>query len=225
MIYFRKILFLVPFLFLTNCQANWEFNLVVDEGGSGNYTISILIDQEAQQYAVDTGLTPIGGLDIILESLPDGFGSSIFNEGDFLGIKIRQTFDSFEMLNQQLDSLKQNENTSLLLLPLKKINFQMDENKYTINGKFAELLNKNLIEPTDAEQLYNGSLSIKLPGTIEEPKLNEINDNTVIFLHDGLNEQTFLISSNNAKNQWIVGLLIVILLFILFFGRQLFYRQ
>ena len=223
--YFRKLLFLVPFLFITNCQANWEFNLVVNDGGSGNFTISILIDQEAQQYALDTGLSPIGGLDIILDSLPDGFGSTIFNEGDFLGIKIRQSFDSFQMLNQQLDSLKENENTSLLLTPLKEINFEKDEDEYTVNGKFSELLNKNLLEPSDAEQLYSGSLSIKLPGTIQEPKLNEINDNTVIFLHDGLNEQTFLISSNNARNQWILGLIIVMLLVILFFGRQLFYRQ
>ena len=90
----------------------------------------------------------------------------------------------------------------------------MDEDKYTINGKFAELLNKKSLEPTDAEQLYNGSLSIK-PGIIE-PKLNEINDNTVISLHDGLNEQTFLISSNNARNQWILGLIIVMLSVILF---------
>ena len=223
--YFRKLLFLVPFLFITNCQANWEFNLVVNDGGSGNFTISILIDQEAQQYAVDTGLSPIGGLDIILDSLPDGFGSTIFNEGDFLGIKIRQSFDSFQMLNQQLDSLKENENTSLLLTPLKEINFEKDEDEYTVNGKFSELLNKNLLEPSDAEQLYSGSLSIKLPGTIQEPKLNEINDNTVIFLHDGLNEQTFLISSNNARNQWILGLIIVMLSVILFFGRQLFYRR
>ena len=223
--YFRKLLFLVPFLFITNCQANWEFNLVVNDGGSGNFTISILIDQEAQQYALDTGLSPIGGLDIILDTLPDGFGSTIFNEGDFLGIKIRQSFDSFQMLNQQLDSLKENENTSLLLTPLKEINFEKDEDEYTVNGKFSELLNKNLLEPSDAEQLYSGRLSIKLPGTIQEPKLNEINDNTVIFLHDGLKEQTFLISSNNVRNQLIFGLIIVLILVILFFGRQLFYRH
>ena len=88
--------------------------------------------------------------------------------------------------------------------------------KYTIE------FNKLFISKEKYEKMKNNS---NITPIIEEPKLNEINDNTVIFLHDGLNEQTFLISSNNARNQWILVLIIVMLSVILFFGRQLFYRQ
>ena len=82
--YFRKILFLVPFLLLTNCQANWEFNLVVNEGGGGNYTISILIDQEAQQYAEENGI-----MHIETSAKNDTNVKSLFHEIGTYGLSIK----------------------------------------------------------------------------------------------------------------------------------------
>ena len=71
-------------MFLTNCQANWEFNLVVDEGGSGNYTISILIDQEAQQYAEENGI-----MHIETSAKNDTNVKSLFHEIGTYGLSIK----------------------------------------------------------------------------------------------------------------------------------------
>ena len=55
-------------------------DLEVNEDESGKYSISILLDQEAQIYAIETGQTEIGGLQSIIESLPDGYGSSVYEK-------------------------------------------------------------------------------------------------------------------------------------------------
>ena len=69
-----------------------EFN----EDYSGSYKILILLDQDAQFYALETGqTTAIGGLDAILSDLPEGYGSSIYQEGNYLGILVRNDFSSF----------------------------------------------------------------------------------------------------------------------------------
>ena len=72
-----------------------------------------------------------------------------------------------------------------------------------------------------AEQLYSGTLSVKLPGRITKPNLEEINDNTIIFAHSGLLEQTFEVESTTS-NVNIVRILIfsILAIAIYFFGRQ-----
>ena len=83
------------------------------------------------------------------------------------------------------------------------------------------MLNDENITPEAAENLYSGNLSIKLPGKITEPKLSEINNNTIIFSHSGLLDQSFEVQSTTSNTN-IVRVLIfsVLAVLIYFFGRQ-----
>ena len=63
------------FIIFAGCEVKWDMEISFDDDLSGNYSIAVLIDQEAQMYAVETGQSAIGGLDSILSNLPQGFGS------------------------------------------------------------------------------------------------------------------------------------------------------
>jgi len=178
---------------------------------------------EAQLYATDTGQSSIGGLDAILANLPEGFGSSIYQEGDFLGILIRNNFNDVNELESQFALLKSEENSALLLLPIEDIDFQIDERHLTVSGKFAEIFVTDDENLEGFKRIFDGQLSIKVPGEILEPQLNEIVNNTIIFENDGLSVKTFelvtrtkpLISQQN----------LIIILFLAFSVVYFFVRQ
>ena len=158
-----------------------EFN----EDYSGSYKILILLDQDAQFYAVETGQTSIGGLDAILSDLPEGYGSSIYQEGNYLGILVRNDFQNTEELQAQLKLLNENENTALLLLPIEEINFTDTNRSFTINGIFGEIFVSDEESIEGYENIFDGKLSFIVPGNITRPQLENIVDNTVIFDIEG----------------------------------------
>tara|TARA_Y100000385_G_scaffold70229_1_gene70503 strand:- start:4183 stop:4866 length:684 start_codon:yes stop_codon:yes gene_type:complete len=218
----RNIIILFVFLLFSACEATWSMEIELNDDSSGNYRIAVLLDQEAQLYAVETGQTSIGGLNAILTSMPEGFGSTIYEDKDKLGILIRNNFSSIEEFETQLEVLRQNENTELLLLPLNDISIISEGSKKTISGSFAKILNGADEEIEGIENIYSGSLSIKLPGKITEPSFDIINDNTIIFQHSGLLEQTFLMSSSTQelRDVYIIGLLFSLLLLGYIIARQ-----
>ena len=57
--------FLFVFLLFSACEVKWDMEISFEEDLSGSYSIAVLIDQEAQMYAVETGQSSIGGLDAI----------------------------------------------------------------------------------------------------------------------------------------------------------------
>ena len=195
----KNLFLLLVFLLFSACEATWTMEIELKDDNSGNYRIAILLDQEAQLYAVETGQTSIGGLNAILTSMPEGFGSTIYEDKDKLGILIRNNFKNIEEFESQLEILREDENTELLLLPLSDISISSDGNKKSISGSFAKILNGSDQEIQGIENIYNGSLSIQLPGRITEPDIENILDNKVIFQHSGLLEQTFLMSSNTQE--------------------------
>ena len=195
----KNLFLLLVFLLFSACEATWTMEIELKDDNSGNYRIAILLDQEAQLYAVETGQTSIGGLNAILTSMPEGFGSTIYEDKDKLGILIRNNFKNIEEFENQLEILREDENTELLLLPLSDISISSDGNKKSISGSFAKILNGSDQEIEGIENIYNGSLSIQLPGRITEPDIENILDNKVIFQHSGLLEQTFLMSSNTQE--------------------------
>lgn len=195
----KNLLLLFVFLLFSACEATWTMEIELKDDNSGNYRIAILLDQEAQLYAVETGQTSIGGLNAILTSMPEGFGSTIYEDKDKLGILIRNNFKNIEEFENQLEILREDENTELLLLPLSDISISSNGNKKIISGSFAKILNGSDQEIEGIENIYNGSLSIQLPGRITEPDIENILDNKVIFQHSGLLEQTFLMSSNTQE--------------------------
>jgi hypothetical protein len=194
----------------------------LNEDNSGDYRIAILLDQEAQEYAREVGQTSIGGLNEILSEIPEGFGSTIYEENDKLGILIRNKFQNIQEFESQLEILREDENTELLLLPISDISILSDGNKRSISGSFGQIFNNSDEQIDGIENIYSGTLSIKLPGRIIEPKIENIVDNKVIFQHSGLLEQTFLVSSNTQEltQVYIIGLLFCLLLLGYIIARQ-----
>jgi len=218
---YKNLLIIFLCIFFSSCQAEWIMDLEINEDESGKYSISILLDQEAQIFAIETGQTEIGGLESIVESLPEGFGSTVYQKDKMFGIMIRNSFNSIEEFEQQLDILLSGENTALLLLPLQEIKLEKDEKEFKVYGEFSALLNGENITPEAAENLYSGKLMVKAPGRITKPKLDEINNNTIIFTHAGLLEQSFEVQSTTSKIN-IARILIfsILAIAIYFIGRQ-----
>ena len=139
----NKAYLLIVFLIFSACEIKWNMDVEFNEDFSGKYSIKLLIDEELQLYALDIGEeTSIGSLNDIITELPDGFGSSIFQEGAYLGILVRNDFSDIAELQEQFELLKSNENTALLLLPIKEVNFENTDEEFKISGTFGELIDK-----------------------------------------------------------------------------------
>ena len=198
--YKNKIYLLIMFFVFTACEVKWNMDIEFNEDYSGNYKISILLDQDAQSYALETGqASAIGGLDAILADLPEGYGSSIYQENDFLGILIRNEFENTTELQEQLQILNNNENTSLLLLPVKEINFAESDRSFSVSGIFEEILVSDEVSEEAYENLFDGKLTLIVPGDIVEPQLENIVENTIIFDIEGTSEKTFELISNKSN--------------------------
>ena len=65
----RTLLILLIFWLFSACEATWTMEINLNDDNSGDYRIAILLDQEAQLYAVETGQTSIGGLNAILNAM------------------------------------------------------------------------------------------------------------------------------------------------------------
>ena len=62
----------------------------------------------------------------------DGYGSSVYEKDNMFGIMVRNSFNSIDEFEEQLDVLLNNENTSLLLLPIKEIKIQIEDGNYLV---------------------------------------------------------------------------------------------
>ena len=223
--YKNKIYLLVAFLVFSACEIKWDMNVEFNEDFSGKYTIKLLINEELQLYALDIGEeSSIGSLNDIITDLPDGFGSSIFQEDAYLGILVRNDFDNISELNDQFELLKSNENTALLLLPIEEIDFQNNDGEFKIYGSFGELFDteNEIINQSGYENVFDGKLGFKVPGEITKPNISNIVENTIIFEADGVSSKTFeLISSTERPlNQINIAIAFVVLTAVYFFVRQ-----
>ena len=220
---FKKIYLLIAFLVFSACEVKWNMDLKFNDDFSGTYKIYILIDQDAQMYALETGQSSaIGGLDAILSDLPEGFGSSIYQDGDYLGILVRNDFTDTQDLQRQFKLLNENENTSLLLLPIEEINFSRNRNSFSVNGIFGEFFVSDEESADGYDNVFDGQLSVIVPGNIKSPKLDSIIDNTVIFEIEGISAKTFEVVTNTksifSTSTILVSFLILFLIY--FFIRQ-----
>ena len=223
--YKNKIYLLLAFLVFSACEIKWDMNVEFNENFSGKYTIKLLINEELQLYALDIGEeSSIGSLNDIITDLPDGFGSSIFQEDAYLGILVRNDFDNIGELKDQFELLKSNENTALLLLPIEEIDFQNNDGEFRIYGSFGELFDteNEIINQSGYENVFDGKLGFKVPGEITKPNINNIVENTIIFEADGVSSKTFeLISINDRPlNSINIAIAFVVLTAVYFFVRQ-----
>ena len=73
------------------------------------------------------------------------------------------------------------------------------------------------------QRIFDGQLSIKVPGEILEPQLNEIVNNTIIFENDGLSVKTFELVTRTKpliSQQNLIIIFFVVLSVVYFFVRQ-----
>ena len=221
-----KLYLLITFLLFSACEVKWSMEIEFNEDYSGSYKILILLDQDAQFYALETGqTTAIGGLDAILADLPEGYGSSIYQEGNYLGILVRNDFQNIEELQAQFKLLNENENTALLLLPIEEINFSESSRSFNINGIFGEIFVSDEESIEGYDNVFDGKLSVIVPGNITSPKLENIVNNTVIFDIEGTSVKTFEVVANkySALSPTNIIILFLVLSSIYIFVRQ--YRK
>ncbi len=221
----NKVYLLIVFLIFSACEIKWNMDVEFNEDFSGKYSIKLLIDEELQLYALDIGEeTSIGSLNDIITELPDGFGSSIFQEGAYLGILVRNDFSNITELEEQFELLKSNENTALLLLPIKEVNFEDTNEEFKISGTFGELFDteNEIINQSGYEEVFEGKLAFKVPGNITKPQLDNIIENTIIFEADGVSSKTFELISNNEQplSPQSIAVAFVVLTAVYFFVRQ-----
>ena len=224
--YKNKIYLLIAFLIFSACEIKWDMNIEFNEDFSGKYSIKLLIDEELQLYALDIGEeSSIGSLNDIITDLPDGFGSSIFQEDAYLGILVRNDFANIIELEKQFELLKSNENTALLLLPIEEIEFQNNNEEFRIYGSFGELFDSEneITNQAGYENIFNGNLGFKVPGNITKPNIENIIENTIIFEADGVTSKTFELTSENSTplNPQSVAFAFLVLTAVYFFVRQL----
>ena len=218
-----KFYLLITFLLFSACEVKWSMEVEFNEDYSGSYKILILLDQDAQFYALETGqTTAIGGLDAILADLPEGYGSSIYQEGNYLGILVRNDFQNTEELQDQFKLLNENENTALLLLPIEEINFSESSRSFNINGIFGEIFVSDEESIEGYDNVFDGKLSVIVPGNITSPKLENIVNNTVIFDIEGTSVKTFEVVANKYS---LLSPTNIIILFLVLSSIYIFVRQ
>jgi len=218
-----KFYLLITFLLFSACEVKWSMEVEFNEDYSGSYKILILLDQDAQFYALETGqTTAIGGLDAILADLPEGYGSSIYQDGNYLGILVRNDFQNTEELQAQFKLLNENENTALLLLPIEEINFSESSRSFNINGIFGEIFVSDEERIEGFDNIFDGKLSVIVPGNITRPNLENIVNNTVIFDIEGTSVKTFEVVANK---QSFLSPTNIIILFLVFSLIYIFVRQ
>ena len=218
-----KFYLLITFLLFSACEVKWSMEVEFNEDYSGSYKILILLDQDAQFYALETGqTTAIGGLDAILADLPEGYGSSIYQDGNYLGILVRNDFQNTEELQAQFKLLNENENTALLLLPIEEINFSESSRSFIINGIFGEIFVSDEERIEGFDNIFDGKLSVIVPGNITRPNLENIVNNTVIFDIEGTSVKTFEVVANK---QSFLSPTNIIILFLVFSLIYIFVRQ
>ena len=218
-----KYYLLITFLLFSACEVKWSMEVKFNENYSGSYKILILLDQDAQFYALETGqTTAIGGLDAILADLPEGYGSSIYQEGNYLGILVRNDFQNTEELQAQFKLLNENENTALLLLPIEEINFSESSRSFNINGIFGEIFVSDEQSIEGYDNVFDGKLSVIVPGNITSPKLENIVNNTVIFDIEGTSVKTFEVVANKYS---LLSPTNIIILFLVLSSIYIFVRQ
>ena len=218
-----KLYLLITFLLFSACEVKWSMEIEFNEDYSGSYKILILLDQDAQFYALETGqTTAIGGLDAILADLPEGYGSSIYQEGNYLGILVRNDFQNTEELQAQFKLLNENENTALLLLPIEEINFSESSRSFNINGIFGEIFVSDEESIEGYDNVFDGKLSVIVPGNITNPKLENIVNNTVIFDIEGTSVKTFEVVANKYS---VLSPTNIIILFLVLSSIYIFVRQ
>ena len=201
-------LIIMSFL-ISACMIKWDMKLIVNEDLSGSYSLTAGIDEELQIFALEMVQSSLGGLDNVLESVPEGYGKSFYSDDIYDGITIRNSFNNIDEFNNQILELKSNPDTALMLIPIEEISIEKElqsgQIEYRVFGEFAEIVESEVteaeVEMPQMEYLYDLRLIITLPGSMISPlEINE-GENTVIFEPNGRELQTFEAKSVGERDR------------------------
>ena len=84
---------------LSACMIKWEMKLTVNEDLSGAYSLTTGIDEELQIFALEMVESSLGGLENVLDAVPEGYGKSFYSDEIYDGITIRNSFSNIIKLN------------------------------------------------------------------------------------------------------------------------------
>ena len=188
-------------------MIKWEMKLTINEDLSGFYSLTAGIDEELQIFALETVQSPLGGLDKVLDAVPEGYGKSFYSDAIYDGIILRNSFSNIDELNSQLHQLKSNPDTALMLIPIQNIKIEKElesaQVKYKVFGEFVEIVETEVTESKMEiryiDYQYDLKLTVTLPGEMISPiKISE-GPNSIIFEPSGREFQTFEVMSIGVK--------------------------
>ena len=108
------------------------------------------------------------------------------------------------------------------MLPIQEIQFDDSGRDFGINGKFAEIFVTDEENLEGFKRIFDGQLSVIVPGNITEPQISEIVNNTIIFENDGLSVKTFKVVTRTTPilTLELIAALISIFGLLIYFVRQ-----
>ena len=173
--------------------------ITINEDLSGFYSLTAGIDEELQIFALETVQSSLGGLDKVLDAVPEGYGKSFYSDEIYDGIILRNSFSNIDELNNQLNQLKSNPDTALMLIPIQNIKIEKKlespQASYRVFGEFAEIVESEVTESKMEipymDYLYDLKLVVTLPGEMISPIRIIEGPNTIIFEPSGREFQTF----------------------------------
>ena len=75
----RVFKFIIMTFLLSACMIKWEMKLTVNEDLSGAYSLTTRIDEELQIFALEMVESSLGGLENVLDAVPEGYGKSFYS--------------------------------------------------------------------------------------------------------------------------------------------------
>jgi hypothetical protein len=218
----RTVLLVALALIATACQIRFDTSVVVNEDGSGSFTIEIGLDEEFRQLSESSDDTsdPTEGFD----EIPDGWTSEPFTDGKFEGVRVSTDFNSLEDLNTrlaQLNELSTEEEGSPTDL-FQDMSIEESGGTFTFRAG-AEGLAESVLsddeggfEGLDPSALFGElfliRLLVTLPGEPGEHNADELVENTFIWnigLDDEGSEFIATSSTGGGLNALVIVLLIV----------------
>ena len=207
---------------LSACMIKWEMKLTINDDLSGFYSLTAGIDEELQIFSLETMQSSLGGLDNVLDSVPEGYGKSFYSDEIYDGIILRNSFNNIDEFNNQLSHLKSNPDTALMLMSIQKISIEKElgsaEVLYRVFGEFAEIVGSEVTdsgtETLQMDYLYDLKLEVTLPGKMRSPIEISEGPNTVIFEPSGREAQIFealSVEVVESNTRWDLLLILVIL--------------
>lgn len=173
----RLLVVLLLMLTLSGCQFTVSTNAVVEEGGSGTVTSSVLVDAELQANALQNGEDiPTALRTLFPAELPPGSEVEDVSRDGLVGIEVKTPFASTAEL--QLIMLPENGNSLFQTFTL-----QEDSGGYVLEAVAAPggMSSAQEVQAAQLVEVLRSDFSITLPGEVGENNADRVEGNTLYW--------------------------------------------